>query len=215
MSDHEGLCQVWAHWTEGAAVPPQAQGSPEKDRAFAAQGERLARTFTDRPAFAWPERDAFDAETSSAMEAWHDGLSLHIDPKGVEFSCIPLLLDHSEGVVVIEDLEVARTADRFSASGWAPAAFYDELSKRPHVSAGMRADRAEIIDLGLGMRYVWVTRATLLELSATAQPLHKGTVLMTGRPGIRVWDTRPTGEVFSRYDRGAVRLAFPGTVEVF
>jgi hypothetical protein len=198
--------QVWASFELDRLPPVDVGLAVEWERRRVAVADDLASKGS-RAAFAPPSRDGSDTETFSAMEASaSEGLPLHVTPAGIDFADVPLLLDHLGAPLA--ELDVARTGTAFTAIGTVDddhdGRIRAALLDKPHVSPGVRVTRARLVDIGFGVRYVEVTESLLFELSATAEPLSGGTFLYVGSPGVRYWQP-PTGEVFTRSERGVFR----------
>jgi hypothetical protein len=212
VSTHDALpplCEVQAHWSYRGLIS-----------RLAFQGEPVATP--DRPATiaagAWTPPDLDDIETvdeetvAALLAGEKEGLPTSVDAAGVRVPSdgVAFLIDHQRPAIGL-GWAVTRSGDTFSASGVVAAEHYAALQARPFVSEGLRVRKARLVDLGAGVRYVEATEVLLYELSATAEPLAEGTMLLAGAPGTHWLAQRFSGE---DYHAGRFRVAFPATVTV-
>lgn len=199
------VCQVVARWP----VPqPADRYERQEDAAFGAAFREMAA----EPEWLPPVPE-WDDETQAAMSAWRDeGIARTYAANAIGWpDRVPFRIDHLGAPVA--ELQVDRLDDVFEAFGELDEAVAARLSGLEKVSPTVQTHRARIVDTG-ALRYVEVTEALVVELSAVHNAGLEGTALLCGNPGDK-WVPRETVERFSRLaGSGSVRLAFPTTFEV-
>lgn len=172
-------CQVFARWSLGLAQTWRKQ--PEEIVEFwasSAAGNSSISTVTPNDVF------EPDAETTRAIAAYrHGGVPLVVKPEGLEIpDRLPFLHDHvgdSLGELLVDH----DGRGNFTAFGEIPGEAFDVVGGIWHCSDHLRFRKARLADYGYGLRLVEVTRAELIELSASRTPDDFSTSLMVGQPG--------------------------------
>lgn len=185
------LCQFRASWTlasipretwDLAAAGTRADIHRDLERHVVAQ----AAVYTPPPRL---DREVDEASVAAFSAGLDEGLPFLVEHVEVA-PHVALLAEHLARIV--DDIELARTGDAWTARGWIPARVAELLDGYYRVSPGFRNDLARLRDLGGGLRYVGLS-IRLGELSVVRSPMLDGTSFAVGRPGV-AWVPPLTGD---------------------